>query len=334
MFTFSNTGKAPLFFIRKGGEDRPVYTTFKKDSKLRIKPFRDSKKYLDSDEFRERYDLSKAEGTVLKSALRQDSVPEGPLKKEFYRIRRDLNQRLFSEIDLRGTEYEIVWKFPDKVKEWPGSAIYCGSSSSGKTFLVVSQIEEALKRSKAKRRTFVYISPELTIDTTLKKILNRKSLIKWFKGVDVSEDAFKESELGSVDQWWSQEILPQLENQPPGTMFILDDAPSAVVHRQLQRLLIKYLKTGRHKKYGVTSLQHNIRNGKWTSQSFSSVKNVVLFPRAGGKGKVVNFWNENFGIRLKQAHELVDIFGESGRWVNIHIWSPTVMFGPKYALFV
>ena len=314
MFTFKNQGKPPLFFIRKSGDDKPVFTTFKKDAKLRIKPFRDSSKYLDSDEFRERYDLSRRESAELKTALRQDKVPVGVLKKEFYRVRRDLNQRLFSEIDLRGTDYEIVWKFPDKVNEWPGSAIVIGSSNSGKTLLQVSHIEEALRRRK--KRTFVYVSPELSIDATLKKILNQKRWSKYFKGVDVSEDAFKESEIGSVDQWWSQEILPVLEKQPEGTMFILDDAPSSIVHRQLQRLLVKKLKTGRHRKWGVTSLQHNIRNGKWTTQAFSSVKNVVLFPRAGGKGKVV------------------DIFGESGRWVNIHTWSPTVMFGPKYALFV
>ena len=148
MFTFKNLGKPPLFFIRKSGEDKPVYTTFKKDAKLRIKPFRNSSKYLDSDEFRERYDLSRRESAELKTALRQDKVPEGPLKKEFYRVRRDLNQRLFSEIDLRGTDYEIVWKFPDKVNEWPGSAIVIGSSNSGKTFLQVSHIEEALRRRK------------------------------------------------------------------------------------------------------------------------------------------------------------------------------------------
>jgi len=331
MFTFKEIGK-PLFYIRKDGHDKPVYTTFKKDSKLRIKPFRESSKYLDSDEFRERYDLSRTEGAALKTALRQDKVPEGPLKKEFYRIRRDLNQRLFSEIDLRGTPFEIVWKFPVNVKEWPGHAIYIGGSNSGKTFKIISHIEEALKRKK--KRKFVYVSPEYNIDETLKKIRNRKGWVKFFQGIDVSEDAFKESELESVDQWWNQVILPELEKQPPGTMFILDDAPSAIVHKQLQRLLIKMLKVSRHRSWGVTSLQHNIRNGKWTTQAFSSVKNVILFPRAGGKGKVVNYWNENFGIRLKQAHILVDIFGESGRWVNVHTWSPTVMYGPKYALFV
>ena len=331
MFTFKEIG-SPLFFIRQDGRERPVYTTFKKDAKLRIKPFRDSKKYLDSDEFRERYDLSKKEGLELKAALRQDKVPDGKLKKEFYRIRRDLNSRLFSEIDLRGTDAEIFWKYPQKISDWPESAIIIGSSASGKTYLQAKRNEEALKRKK--KRTFVYVSPELNIDTTLKSLRNQKRWIKYFIGIDVSETAFKESELGSIDEWWESEILPLLEKQPPGTMFVLDDAPSAPVHRQLQKLLIKFLKTGRHKKWGVTSLQHNIRNGKWTTQAFSSVKHVVLFPRAGGKGKVINYLNENFGIRLRQAHSLVDIFGASGRWMSIHTWSPTVLFGPKYALFV
>jgi len=313
MFTFKEHGE-PLFYIRQAGHDKPIYTTFKKDPKLRIKPFREN------------------EGAELKAALRQDKVPETKMKKDFYRIRRDLNQRLFSEIDLRGTDAEIVWKYNDKVNQWPSSQLVIGSSASGKTHLMVTQITEALKRKK--KRTFVYVSPELTIDTTLKKILNQKRWVKHFIGVDVSEDAFKESELGSVDQWWDKEILPLLEKQPPGTMFILDDAPSSIVHRQLQKLLIRGLKTWRHRKWGVTSLQHNLRNGKWTTQAFSSVKHVTLFPRAGGKGKVINYLNETFGIRLRWAHELVDIFGESGRWVNIHTWSPTVMFGPRFALFV
>ena len=331
MFTYQEHGE-PLFYIRQSGHDKPVYTTFKKNAKHRIKPFRDSKKYLESDEFRERYDLTRKEGTELKAALQQDLVPEGKLKKEFYRIRRDLNQRLFSEIDLRTTEAEIVWKHRIKVKDWPGSKLVCGSSASGKTFKMVEEITEALKRKK--KRTFVYVSPELQIDTTLRKLLNTKRWVKHFIGVDVSEAAFKESEKGTIDEWWDEEILPLLEKQPEGTLFILDDAPSAPVHKQLQRLLIKLLKTGRHKRWGVTSLQHNIRNGRWTTQAFSSVKHVVLFPRAGGKGKVVNYLHETFGVGLRQAHDLVNLFSESGRALTIDTWSPTVMWGPKYAIFI
>jgi len=328
MFTFKKQDKNPLFYI----DDKPVYTVFKKDSKLRIRPFRDSKKYLDSDEFRERYNLTRKESTELKKAIRSDIVPENNLKGKFYHIRRDLNQRLFTEIDLRGTEHKITWRFPDNVKEWPGTSIIIGSSNSGKTYKILSEIEEALRRPK--KRKFVYVSPELNVDTTLKKILNNKRWINYFQGVDVSDDAFKESEKGSPDEWWNDTIKPILFEQNPGTCIVLDDAPDSPIHKYLQKFLIKYLRTGRHKKIGVSSIQHNVRGGKWTSQSFSSVKFVSLFVRGSGKGKMVEFLYETLGVGRKKARILVDIFGESGRSMTIHQWSPTIIFGDKYAVWV
>ena len=114
----------------------------------------------------------------------------------------------------------------------------------------------------------------------------------------------------------------------------LDDAPDSPIHKYLQKFLIKYLRTGRHKKIGVSSIQHNVRGGKWTSQSFSSVKFVSLFVRGSGKGKMVEFLYETLGVGRKKARILVDIFGESGRSMTIHQWSPTIIFGDKYAVWV
>jgi hypothetical protein len=180
----------------------------------------------------------------------------------------------------------------------------------------------------------VYVSPELSVDTTLKKILNNKRWIRYFEGVDVSDEAFKESQKGSADEWYSEVIEPILLGQPAGTKIILDDAPDSKVHKHLQKFLIKYLRTGRHKKIGITSIQHNVRGGRWTSQSFSSVKWVVLFPRGSGKGKQVEWLYETLGVGRKKARILVDIFGETGRSMTIHQWSPTVVFGDKYAVWV
>ena len=333
MFTFESQDKNPLFYI----DNKPVYTIFKKDDSLRIPPFRDTGKYLDSDDFRERYTLSRNEGKALKKALQSDIVPESTLKTKFYDIRRDLNQRLFTEIDLRGTDHEITWRYPDKINEWPETTILIGSSAVGKTYKVISEIEEALKRKK--KRKFVYVSPELSVDTTLKKILNQKKWMKYFQGIDVSDRAFEEWQAdndggGGADEWWSQTILPVLLEQEPGTKIILDDAPDSKVHKHLQKFLIKYLRTGRHKRIGITSIQHNVRGGKWTSQSFSSVKWVVLFPRGSGKGKQVEWLYETLGVGRKKARILVDIFGETGRSMTIHQWSPTVVFGKKYAIWV
>ena len=105
MFTFKRQDKKhePLFFIN----DKAVYAQFTKEMKDRIPPFRDSTKYLDSDEFRERYGLSLKESKELKKHLRSNIVPDTKLKAKFYEVRRDLNTRLYNEIDLRGTKYEI-----------------------------------------------------------------------------------------------------------------------------------------------------------------------------------------------------------------------------------
>ena len=332
MFTFQKQSFEPLFYIG----DKPVYTVFKKDEKDRIPPFRDSSKYLDSDEFRERYTLSRREAKELKSSLHSDIVPESGLKERFYRIRKDLNERLYTEIDLRGTDKKIEWRYPQKVHDWSTSTILIGSSGVGKTTKVINEITEALKRHK--KRRFVYVSPELSTDTSLKKILSSKRWQKYFIGVDVSDSAFEEwqteNEGGTSDMWWDTVIRPILTDQPDGTHFVLDDAPDSKVHNYLRKWLIKTLRTGRHKRHGVSSIQHNVRGRNWTSQSFSSVKWVVLFPRGGGKGKQIEWLYENLGVHRKRGRELVDIFAEHGRYMTIHQWSPTVVFGEKFAVWV
>ena len=330
MFTFKQPKpkQEPLFYIGP----KPVYTQFKKEDKLRIAPFRDSKQYLDSDEFRERYGLSRNDAKELKTSIQSDIVPESKLKGKFYEIRRDLNQRLYNELDLRGTNKEISWKFPQDPKQWATTSLVIGSSGVGKTHLVRMWIEEALKRKK--KRKFIYISPEFEVDETLKKLRNNKRWKNYFRGIDVSDKAFKEAEQGSANQWWDEVIFPILDDAPEGSTIIMDDAPDAVVYRQLQKFLIKYLRTGRHRKVAVISLQHNVRGGKWTSQSFSSVKTVVLFPRGGGKGRIVDFMNETLGLTRRKANEYCEIFSESGRWMAINSWSPVVLYGPKYAIWI
>jgi len=330
MFTFQKKKQKqdPIFFIN----EKPVFTQFKKDDTIRIPPFRDTKKYLDSDEFRERYSISRNQAKELKTALRSDIVPESNLKNKFYEIRKDLNQRLYSEIDLRGTDKTISWKYPQNPKEWGTTSLVIGSSGVGKTYLVRMWIEEALRRKK--KRHFIYISPEFEMDVTLQKLRNNKRWQRYFQGIDVSDKAFKEASQDSAEQWWDEAIFPVLNSAPEGSVIVMDDSPDAVVAKQLQRFLIKYLRTGRHRKVAVVSIQHNVRGGKWTSQAFSSVKTVVLFPRGGGKGKIVEFLNETVGLTRRRAGELCELFAESGRWMAINSWSPVVLYGEKYALWV
>ena len=76
MFTLKNKGKPPVFFI----DNTPVFTAFQKNEKDRIKPFRTGTAYLQSEEFREAYDLSRNEGKEMARALQSNIVPENKLK--------------------------------------------------------------------------------------------------------------------------------------------------------------------------------------------------------------------------------------------------------------
>ena len=330
MFTFARDGpkQEPLFYIN----NKAVFTRFKKEDKLRIPPFKETQRYLDSEEFREHYNLTRSEGRTLKKSLHSDIVPEGSgLKTQFYSIRKDLNKRLFTEIDLRGTDKNITWKYPSNPKQWPTTSIVIGSSSSGKTHLVSSWIEESLRRKK--KRKFIYMSPEFHLDSTLKKLRNNKRWVNYFRGIDVSDKAHKLAEK-PAQQWWDTDIYPLLRDAQPGTVIIQDDNKDSEVWRQSRKFMQKNYRTGRHRSVGLVSIQHAVKGGQDTAQAYSSVKNVVLFPRAGGKGKQVDFLHELVGVTRRRAHELVEIFAESGRWMTIHTWSPVVLYGPKYAVWV
>jgi hypothetical protein len=329
MFTFQKQDEQdPIFFV----DDKPVYTVRRKDPKLRIKPFRKTGDYLSSEEFRERYNLSRPEAKVLKKALQSDIVPDTNLKGAFYSVRRDLNSRLFTEIDLRNTPHKISWRYPQNIKKFPRHAIIIGSSGSGKTYKIINEIEEALRRPK--KRKFIYISPELNLDRTLKRVLNNKRWTKYFLGIDVSDESFKQSERANVEEWWLNDIKPLLDEAEPGTKIIIDDGPDSLLRNYLLTYLIRLLRTGRHKGLGVSSVQHRTRARRWTSQSYSSVSQVTLYPSGGGKGTQVAFLYDMMGIGKKRARSLVDLFGSTSRSMTINMWSPSLIFGDKFATFV
>ena len=77
MFTFQKpkAEQNPMFFIN----EKPVYTQFKKDDKQRIPPFKDSNNFLESEEFREHYSLTRSEGKV--SSFRKESFSKKSFTK-------------------------------------------------------------------------------------------------------------------------------------------------------------------------------------------------------------------------------------------------------------
>ena len=318
-------------------EGTPIYYLPQKNKKYRLE-LDDAEEYLRSPEFRIRYKLSDREHELLTNCILDDKCPEDKgMVKKFYTIREDLENRLYEEMVLGPDQYIRV-DFPLDRKKWSKHFVTIGSTGSGKTYSSVSKCIAMLQRPITQRRHIVYVSTELEEDLTLKKLM-QKRYDKWVTGVDTSDNAYNEwreskENVGSVEEWFEETILPPIENAEPGTHVFIDDPKDSLANRQILKLLNKALRTYRHKKIGVTSIQHAIRGRDWTSQSFSSVFGINLFPAGGGKGKIQSFLADEVGVGIRRAREIVKLFAETGRKMLVRQHTPTCLIGDRIIMLV
>ena len=318
-------------------EGTPIYWLPKKNKKYRVE-LEDAEEFLRSAEFRIRYKLSDAQHDALVECILDDKCPDDKgLVKKFYDIREDLENRLYEEIILGDDQY-IRIDFPEDKKEWSGMWVTIGSTGAGKTFAQVSKCLDMLQRPTNKRRQIVYVSTELEQDKTLKKLMSKR-YENYVTGVDTSDEAFEswkeeENNGNSVQEWFDETILPPIANAERGTHVFIDDPKDSIANKQILRLLNKALRTYRHKGIGVTSIQHAIRGRDWTSQSFSSVFAIELFPAGGGKGKIQQFLADDVGVGIRRAREIVKLFAETGRKLIIRQHTPTALIGDRIIMLV
>ena len=317
-------------------EGTPIYWLPKKDKKYRLE-LEDSEEFLRSAEFRIRYKLSDSQHEALVACILDDKCPEDKgLVKKFYDIREDLENRLYEELILGDDQY-IRIDFPEK-KVWSGMWICIASTGAGKTYAQVSKCITMLQKPVNQRRQIIYVSTELEQDTTLKPLL-AKRYEKWVTGVDTSDSAFQswkddENNGNSVQDWFDSAILPAIEHADRYSHIFFDDPKDSLANRQILKLLNKILRTYRHKGIGCTSLQHAVRGRDWTSQSFSSVFAIELFPAGGGKGKIQQFLADDVGVGIRRAREIVKLFAETGRKMIIRQHTPTSLIGDRIIMLV
>ena len=317
-------------------EGTPVYWLPKKNKKYRLE-IEDAESFLKSPEFRIRYKLSNKQHDALVDCILDDNCPEEKgLVKKFYNIREDLEERLFEEMLLSDGQYLRV-DYPEK-KVWSGMWLTVGSTGAGKTFNETSKAIAMLQGPITQRRQIIYVSTELDDDSTLKKLL-AKRYEKWVTGVDTSDKGFEEwskeeHNNGSVQDWFDQMILPPIENAPRQSHVIIDDPKDSMASKQILRLLNKALRTYRHKGIGVTSLQHAIRGRGDTSQSYSSVFGVTLFPAGGGKGRLQQFLAEDVGLGIRRSREVVKLFANTGRKLIVRRHTPTALIGDRVLMLI
>ena len=317
-------------------EGTPIYWLPKKDKKYRLE-LEDSEEFLRSAEFRIRYKLSDSQHEALVACILDDKCPEDKgLVKKFYDIREDLENRLYEELILGDDQY-IRIDFPEK-KVWSGMWICIASTGAGKTYAQVSKCIAMLQKPVNQRRQIIYVSTELEQDKTLKPLL-AKRYEKWVTGVDTSDAAFQswkddENNGNSVQEWFDSAILPAIEHAERYSHIFFDDPKDSLANRQILKLLNKILRTYRHKGIGCTSLQHAVRGRDWTSQSFSSVFAIELFPAGGGKGKIQQFLADDVGVGIRRAREIVKLFAETGRKMIIRQHTPTSLIGDRIIMLV
>ena len=321
---------ARLYNSENDRNPEPVYWHPRKEERFKM-GVRDVKTFLTSEKFRDYYKLSVLEAQSIASALQKSKdVPDGRkgIQNKFFKVKKDLEKRLYTEMDLGDSSQFLRVDFPVKKDEWSGLHITIGSSGSGKTFHTSDLILRNLKGPRSQRRQFVYASTELNKDKTIKKLLQER-FRPWVSGIDMSDEAFEESESNTPEEWFKKDMLPILKSVPPGGHIVLDDPKDCVAAPFLLRWQNTAYRTLRHQNVGLTSIQHSMRGGRWSSQAYSSVKYVHTFPRGSGKGKLVDYISKDIGTTLKEAREYVQRFADNGRIMTVRMHSPACLIGPK-----
>lgn len=304
----------------KGKDTTPVYW-----HPILNKELRNSVETLDyffkSERFRDRYELSDQESFDIQEALSNDRVCSTSQKK-FFRCKKHITDSLFQEMDISDTTKRFSTKFPAGGSTYGWCCFVCGGSGSGKTHWVVDRIEQNLKGPKKDRRHFIYCSAELSLDKTLAPVRDNEKYKDWFHGVDISEEAIKESEL-TPEEFYDQNIQMKVETAPAGTILCCDDYRDSVpeVAERMRRLIDRVQRVGRHRKLGLIFILHKLKSGLWSSQAYSSCKFVVVFPRSQ-KNKIRDLLERDYGFTKKDARRTVEDFAQSGRACWIHCHSP------------
>ena len=302
----------------KGKDSNPVYW-----HPIIRTELRNSMESLDyffkNGDFRDRYELSEEEASEIQHALSEDRVCS-QYQKKYFKCKNHITNSLFQEMDISDDSKRFTIDFPKGGDSYGWCCCVCGGSGSGKTHWVVDRIERNLKGPKKERRNFIYCSAELTLDKTLGKVRDNEKFKDWFHGVDISEEAIKDSEL-SPEEYYDQNIQMKVDTAPPGTILCCDDYRDSVpeVAERMRRLIDRVQRVGRHRKLGLIFILHKLKSGLWSSQAYSSCKYVVVFPRSQ-KNKIRDLLENDYGFTKKEARRTVNEFAQTGRacWIHAH----------------
>ena len=270
--------------------------------------------------------------------LDDDEEPEAddPLRHAYWSIREKYERFLKREMFLGDTEdHRFELNFPRKKEDWPGTMTLIASSGGGKTWFIVQMILRYWKSVDLHaRRPVIWLSPELTLDKTLKPLRDNRKWDMWFHGIDISEKAVREKGMDTAS-YFKSVVEDKLESIGENAIVVFDDFPDGAraLYAQLERLYNSMLRVARHRNMGVISLIHTYAHGKASSQALQSNKNVVFFPRSQ-QSRCIQFLRDYLQMQSTEARDMVRRFASLGRWMCIRMHSPVCIFNEKYLVLL
>ena len=303
---------------------RKIYYHPNKDINLRMSV--DTLDAFNSEKFRDKFKLSKSQASDIIEHLKKKTTPEGGLQSKFFKVKKYLDLALFQEMDVTNTNQRIMVDFPDG-GEWAATMLVCAGSGNGKTWFLKEMAKRCMLGKPKNRRDFLWISNEYEIDSTISELKHMK-YHKYFRGVDISDGAFENSDSHTPTDFFKKEVEPAIDNLPERGVVIVDDSMDSVISKQMRKKINKLLRTGRHHNRGLCYILHAIKAGLDSTQASSSCRYYVVFPKSA-KGKIVEFLREQ-GLTMSEARQQVSDFSEcESRAMIVRLHAPNALINEQ-----
>ena len=343
MLTFVQDASAtPIvgMYSKTGRSTKPVETVYYshnvKSGRGNVAPA-DGVLAMHKDALKKIHKLSNTSFARICTMLDTHEEPEvgDPHRSEYWELKKVFERALRNEIYL-GDQEDLYFEHNlerDRSK-WCGTFLLVGNSGAGKTRWVVDLFLRYMRATKPhNRRTLIYISPEVSIDKTLKPLRNKKYSFNVIF-IDVSQQELRRTGQDAAS-YFKTNVEDIVDKHGENAFIVYDDFMDAApgLETQLRRLYIRGLRTARHKKTSVISLVHSYASGKNTSQALQSVKFAVFFPRSSAS-RIVMYLRDHVHIPIAEAKELVARFSKLDRYMVIRMHSPVALYNSKYLLLL
>ena len=287
----------------------------------------DSLESFNTEKNRDAFKLSSNQMSEIVTHIKNGTTPEDRLQTKFFKVKKFIDNSLYTTIDLTDSEQTLEVNFPEGCDTWGELEVVMSGSGAGKTTYLVQKILRNLNGPKRNRRKFLWVSNEFLIDKSLSE-LKKPKYNAHFRGIDVSDSSFDNSTYQNLDEFYDKEVGCEVDSLCRGSVVVFDDPMDSVVKTRILAKINKMLRTCRHKSVGLAYILHRIRSGTWSQQASSSCKYYTVFPKSS-KGKIAEFLKDQ-GLTAREARSTVNDYAECDcRAMLIRLHSPSAFINKK-----